>query len=148
MRLSPDARRTCSQRVRRRTAAPLATRRALALARWPELAAPAGTTETIVEFIDLTAATSNLATAPVYYTVVVQGGGAVTATLVDNLGPALPNATSATLQAGDRVQVECIAADYPLFEAGPPANTSQTPTLLGAAGQADLSFSPPLLTTI
>lgn len=110
--------------------------------------APVGTTETIVEFIDLTAAGSNLATAPVDYTVVVQGGGAVTATLGDNLGPALPNATSATFPAGDDVQVECIAADYPLFEAGPPANTSQTPTLLGAAGQADLSFSPPLLTTI
>ena len=110
--------------------------------------APAGATETIVEIVDLSAASSNLAVAPVYYTFEATTGGTVTETLADNLGPALPGATSPSLPTGDSIQVECIAADYPLFEAGPPANLQQTPTLLGAAGQADISFSPPFLGTI
>ncbi|MBV8460405.1 MAG: hypothetical protein JO009_05905 [Candidatus Eremiobacteraeota bacterium] len=34
-----------------------------------------------------------------------------------------------------------LGADYPLVEAGPPANTATTPTLTGAAGTADLTAS-------
>ena len=106
--------------------------------------APAGVTETIVEVIDRNYGGSG---SPAYYTIVVQGGGAISQALADNLGPAKPNTTGPTLVSGDPVDVVCIGADYPLFEAGPPANTSQTPALLGAAGQADVTFSPTLTTT-
>jgi len=96
--------------------------------------APAGTTETLVEFVDTTAGT--------FYTVFVASGGAVTATLPDNLGPLKAGAATPSIATGDGYQVECIAADYPLFEAGPPANTQQTPAIVGAAGQSDIAFSP------
>ncbi len=97
---------------------------------------PAGTTETLVEFVDNTTA------AGVFYTVVVPGGGAVTATLPDNLGPTKTSATTPSIPTGDSYFVECIAADYPLFEAGPPGNTQQTPTITGPTGQSDIAFSP------
>lgn len=96
--------------------------------------APAGATETLVEFVDTMAGT--------FYTVFVARGGAVTATLPDNLGPLVAGAATPSIATGDSYQVECIAADYPLFEAGPPANTQQTPTIVGAAGQSDIAFSP------
>jgi len=96
--------------------------------------APAGTTETLVEFVDTAMGT--------FYTVFVATGGAVTATLPDNLGPVKAGAATPSIATGDSYQVECIAADYPLFEAGPPANTQQTPTIVGAAGQSDIAFSP------
>jgi hypothetical protein len=34
-----------------------------------------------------------------------------------------------------------IGADYPLFESGPPNNTSETPTIVGAGGTADTTVS-------
>jgi len=34
-----------------------------------------------------------------------------------------------------------LGADYPLVESGPPASTSQTPTITGSGGTADLTFS-------
>jgi hypothetical protein len=40
--------------------------------------------------------------------------------------------------------VSCIAANYPAFESGPPSNLQELPTITGANGQADISFSPNL----
>jgi len=97
---------------------------------------PAGTSETIVEIEDLKSAA--------YYTVVNAGGGPVTATLPPSLGPTVTATATPSIATGDAYNVVCLAADYPLFEAGPPANRQQVPRLLGAAGQADIAFSPPL----
>ncbi|MDQ6781456.1 MAG: hypothetical protein M3Z37_09945 [Candidatus Eremiobacteraeota bacterium] len=53
--------------------------------------------------------------------------------------------TSATMPAGTLAPGSytafVIAADYPLLEAGPPASQSQSPTLTGANGSADLTVS-------
>ncbi|MDQ6825496.1 MAG: hypothetical protein M3007_08565 [Candidatus Eremiobacteraeota bacterium] len=70
-------------------------------------------------------------------------------------GPGFPVASAevtgatltATLPAGTLVPGEVynafvIGADYPLFEAGPPANVQQAPTITGAGGTADLTVSP------
>ena len=95
---------------------------------------PTGTTETLVELTDVTAAT--------YYTVVVHGAGPISATFASNLGPIVSGAPSPTIVAKDEYSVSCIAVDYPAFEAGPPGNIQQLPALVGVAGQADISFSP------
>lgn len=96
-------------------------------------AAPPGTTETIVELRDETAG--------LFYTQVVQGGGAITTTFADTLGPVAANGTaSPTIAATDAYDVQCIGVDYPAFEAGPPVNTQQSPSL--GTGQADISISP------
>lgn len=101
--------------------------------------APAGTTESVVDFYDLTAGT--------FYSVLVPGTGALTATLPDAIGIFASGTAGPTLAAGDTYEMAVICADYPLFEAGPPQNTAQVPTLLGAAGQADIAFSPGLTGT-
>ncbi len=99
--------------------------------------APAGTTETLIEIVDQSLGT--------FYTIFVPSGGAVTGTLPDNLGPTPGGAPTPSINTGDAYFVECIAADYPLFEAGPPQNRQQTPTIVGTAGQADIAFSPPFV---
>lgn len=96
--------------------------------------APAGTTETVVDFYDSTANT--------YFTVLVAGAGARTATLPDAVGIFSSGVAGATLNATDDYEMTVVCADYPLFEAGPPQNTAQVPTLVGGAGQADIAFSP------
>ena len=45
-----------------------------------------------------------------------------------------------TLAPGD-YKAYVIGADYPLFESGPPNNTAQAPTLVGAGGTADTTAS-------
>jgi hypothetical protein len=109
---------------------------------------PAGTTETLIEIIDANydaAGTAQGITAgqgATYYTILVSGGGTASGALSDTLGvTGAAGGTNPSLVAGDTYRVNCIAADYPLFEAGPPQNASATPTLLGGAGQADVSFS-------
>ena len=96
--------------------------------------APAGVTETLVELFD--AGTDS------WYTQVVQGGGAVTSTFADNLGAGVGTA-GPTLNTGDGYEITCIGADYPLYESEPTLNTSQTPTLMGSNGQADITFAVP-----
>ena len=101
---------------------------------------PAGATETIIDLRDTVAGT--------FYTAVVQGGGAVSATFADNLGPqTAAKPTSPTLVATDTYEINCIGADYPAFEAGPPTNLAQLPTIVGGNGQADLTISPTLAGT-
>lgn len=101
------------------------------------LVVPPGVTETIVFVRDPTGA------APLYYSFVVLGTGPQTVNVPDNLGPSSPKGgTSPTFAAGDSVIVAAVGFDYPAFEAAPPANVSQTPTIVGANGQADLTASP------
>lgn len=98
-------------------------------------AAPAGVTETIVDLQDTTAGN--------YYTIVVQGGGNVTANFADNLGPVSGSGViSPTIATGDNYTVRCIGVNYPAFEAGPPGNVNQLPTIVGGNGQADATISP------
>ncbi len=104
---------------------------------------PAGTTETLIDVLDTaTADPFGTDTAGTFYTLFVATGGTVTATLPDNLGPTHTGTATPSIKTGDAYQVDCIAADYPLFQAGPPANTQQTPAITGTAGQSDIAFSP------
>jgi hypothetical protein len=100
--------------------------------------------ETMVYVEDTTAATF-FAVGP------LRGTGALVAPLPDKLGPCVgsgcqngPGAT-ATIPTGDSYVVYVVTYDYPAFEAGPPGNTNQTPVIVGANGQADLSMSRLLL---
>ena len=95
--------------------------------------APAGVTETLVDIVDITT--------PSFYTLEIVGAGAGSAALPDALGPAASGATAPSLKTGDTYLVTAIGFDYPAFEAAPPANGSQTPTLTGTAGQTDLTIS-------
>ncbi|MBC5800055.1 MAG: hypothetical protein GIW94_08805 [Candidatus Eremiobacteraeota bacterium] len=97
---------------------------------------PAGTTETLAEIEDQKTAA--------YYTIVTTDRGPVSVALPDLLGPTTTGTATPSLGMGDPYSVVCLAVDYPLFEAGPPANVQQTPALTGGAGQADIAFSPPL----
>jgi hypothetical protein len=109
--------------------------------------APAGVTESIVDIVDIgpnAAATGSNPAAPIFYTIVARGSGAQVVTLPPNLGPLAPNGTaSPSILPGDNYVVSVVGADYPLVEAGPPANMSPTPVISGANGQADLTFAPP-----
>lgn len=96
---------------------------------------------------------------PVYYTILVKAPG--TYTLPDTIGPnttvtqgksvitpspsictgAQNTAAVGAATPGDTYSVQAIGADYPLYESLYPVNTSQTPTLVGASGQADITIS-------
>ena len=114
--------------------------------------APAGVTETLVEINDLNwcaayAAANGLTNVgSVWYSVLVSGSGAKAAVLPANLGPTGSSASGCapvagrSVQTGDTYAIYFLGADYPLFEAGPPQNTSLTPTLTGAGGQSDITI--------
>jgi hypothetical protein len=96
---------------------------------------------------------------PVFYTILVKAPG--TYTLPDSIGPnttvssgvskitpspsictAAQNTTAAgATDTGDSYTVQAIGADYPLYESLYPNNTSQTPAIVGANGQADITIS-------
>lgn len=109
--------------------------------------------ETMVYFLDFGPA-SALGTAaqpaPRYYAVgPIKGapGSTQTASLPDNLGPCsgsgCQNGSNATptFNAGDAYRFYAASFDYPMFEASPPVNTQQKPTITGANGQADITTS-------
>jgi hypothetical protein len=100
--------------------------------------APGGATESIVFILDLTA------TPNVYYAIgPIMGSGAQSGTLTDSLGPCgSPPCGSTSIPTGDTYSITVVSFDYPDFEATQPGNKSQTPTVLGTAGQADISISP------
>jgi len=96
---------------------------------------------------------------PVFYTILVKAPG--TYTLPDSIGPntsvssgvgtitpspsictAAQNTTAAgATDTGDSYTVQAIGADYPLYESLYPNNKSQTPAIVGANGQADITIS-------
>ncbi|MBV9407710.1 MAG: hypothetical protein JO164_02735 [Candidatus Eremiobacteraeota bacterium] len=102
-------------------------------------------TETMVYVYDLNSS-SNFSVGP------ITGTGTLHYTLPDGLGSCIPvgcqtTNPSKTLTSGDAVYVYAASFDYPMFEASPPTNKSQTPTITGSTGQADISLSPILKTT-
>jgi len=97
---------------------------------------------------------------PVYYTILVKAPGSYS--LPDTIGPnttitqgpgkitpspsictAAQNTAAAggTATPGDTYSVQAIGADYPLFESLYPNSKSQTPSIVGANGQADITIS-------
>jgi hypothetical protein len=87
-------------------------------------------------------------TTGLHYTIgPVTGTGALLFTLPDTLGKCAGSncqtgsTATPTLNAGDSYTIYVVSYDYPMFEASPPGSTSQTPTITGAGGQADLSVS-------
>jgi hypothetical protein len=96
---------------------------------------------------------------PVFYTILVKAPG--TYTLADSIGPnttvssgvgtitpspsictAAQNTTALEkTDVGDSYTVQAIGADYPLYESLYPNNKSQTPAIVGANGQADITIS-------
>jgi hypothetical protein len=85
----------------------------------------------------------------------IKGTGAQNYTLPDFLGPCSGAAGSGcqnnaatqsqTIATGNKFRIYAVTYDYPMFEAGPPGNTTQAPTINGGAAtsnQADLTSSP------
>jgi hypothetical protein len=124
------------------------------------LVPPAGAwTEALVEVIDYPAAATAGGGGGIYYTLEAVNGGngigctGLVCTLSDTIGPnpagcviggTLPACTSTA--AGDQIVTQVVYADYPIYELqyGTQAASSSgktSPTLLGAAGSADLSIS-------
>ena len=80
---------------------------------------PAGVTETLVVVFDTSPAE-------------------VATTLTHGSTATLP---AGTLTAGTSYTAFAVGADYPLVEAGPPANTTTKPTITGGSGTANLTVS-------
>lgn len=128
---------------------------------------PAGATEGYIQVIDNgdggTSCQGVLGTQtfPVYYTIEVVPG-TTTYNLPDTIGPNTtqkgPNsltpsetlcsstantaANGGTATGGDAYSVQFVAMDYPLYEASYPKNKQQAPTIVGAAGQDDITVGP------
>lgn len=114
------------------------------------LTVPAGATETVVNFTDVSSGACHAPfSAPFIYSVKITGTGPQTATLPGNTGPILPSGTQTTafcgtgVANGDRIIVTAVAADYPLYEAGPPQTSTASPTIVGSGGTADISTAIP-----
>ncbi len=106
---------------------------------------PAGVTEAFVQIEDLTGACHSPA-GQQYFTLRFTATG--TQVLAPNLGATSGGAAaSQSICSGDKYVVYAAGFDYPAFGAAYPANTSQTPTLLGPAGQADVTTSYPTVFT-
>jgi hypothetical protein len=111
---------------------------------------PAGVTETLVYVVDVHISSSGSASALFYAVGPLTGTGSVAYTLPDNLGPCIgtgcQNGSGASPTLGpsssDLVFVSAVGYDYPAFEAGPPGNKQQKPTIANASGQADITMSP------
>ncbi len=102
-------------------------------------ALPAGVTESVVYIMCNGASSGPDCAAGPGFTVasaeVVAGG---------TLAAVIPNGT---LTSGSSYTAVVVGADYPLVEAGPPANKQAAPTLTGAAGSSDLTVASPIAIT-
>jgi len=102
------------------------------------LVVPAGLTETIVYIRDF-----NPNIGSTFYSYVVKGSGVQTVAVSGTLGAKSATGVQApSFTTGDTVYTTAVGFDYPAFEAAPPANTQQTPIIVGGSGQADLTVSP------
>lgn len=129
---------------------------------------PAGVTEELVQIVDAGNGATNCqgplgatgGAGPVYYTILVKAAGIYA--LPDTIGPnttisngsstitpspsictvAQNTAAAGAPAPGDTFTTQAIGADYPLYESLYPNSTSQTPTIVGANGQADITISP------
>jgi len=102
--------------------------------------------ETLFYFVDIPSSGN-----PLFYTVGPRTGtGTLTFTVPGNLGVCTVEAVGcastanagATAATGDTYVAYAVSFDYKQFEAEPPGNTVQDPTLTGSGGQSDLSLSP------
>ncbi len=106
---------------------------------------PAGVTETLVEVRDLQSGN--------YYSFTTRTTGVQTIAVPDAIGTitggvAGRTLTASTAASGPSVRVYAVGFDYPALEAIPiGSNPPQTPTIVGANGQADITASPYLLTS-
>ena len=103
---------------------------------------PGGVTETMVYIVDASAG-------PLFYAVgPLAGSGALPFGLARSSRPVhrvgIQNTANAgnSLNTGDTYFISAVGFDYPAFQAGPPANRQQTPVIVGANGQADITMSP------
>jgi len=77
-----------------------------------------------------------------FYTVLVHGKGAQSATLPDSLGPATQSGKpSPSICPKGTYQLYAVATNYPAFESAYPGNLSELPKISGNNGQADVSTS-------
>jgi hypothetical protein len=110
---------------------------------------PAGVTETMVYIVDAPVG----GTAVFYAIGPIMAAGAQPFALPDNLGPCAgvgcQNGAGAnqSIHSGDSYFVSAVGFDYPAFQSAPPNNASQTPSITGANGQADITMSPVLTGT-
>ena len=96
--------------------------------------APPGTVETIAYVYDSTAGT--------FFSAISHTVGVQTLTITDNQGAhAFGSPATPTFTTGDKLSVYVVGYNYGAFEAGPPNNTSTTPTIVGSNGQADITMS-------
>jgi hypothetical protein len=102
--------------------------------------------ETLFYFVDIPSSGN-----PLFYTVGPRGGtGTLTFTVPGNLGVCSVEAVGcnttanagATAATGDTYVAYAVSFDYKQFEAEPPGNTVESPTLTGSGGQSDVSLSP------
>jgi len=106
---------------------------------------PAGGTEAYVFVVDTKAGATDCfpgsQSRPVYYAIRTTTTGAQTLVLPPNLGPTAGTANNRSLCSGDTVVTYAAGFDYPVTAAAYPNSTSQTPTIVGANGQADITTS-------
>jgi hypothetical protein len=112
---------------------------------------PAGVTEALFILLDRTGGCyPGTNGAPAYYGFRVNTPGPVTIAVPNRMGPTFgaqtstPTICTATQNGtpnGDAFRVYAVGFDYPALEAGPPGNRSQTPTIIGAGGQSDITQS-------
>jgi len=103
---------------------------------------PPGVTEALVYVFDFAYGSSGEFSRKNFYTINTTQTGPQTLSLPNNLGPTgNDQKPTASLVAGDFYFVYVAGFDYPAFEAGPPGNLQQVPTLAGANGQADVTLS-------
>jgi hypothetical protein len=97
--------------------------------------------------VETLAYVANLTTGLNYTVGPTSGTGAMTFVLPPTLGACSGSncqsgsSATPTLNPGDNFLAYVVSYDYPMFEASPPGNTSQTPAITGSTGQADLSVS-------
>ncbi len=95
---------------------------------------PAGVTEAFAEVRDLTSGN--------YYTFVTRTTGVQTIAVPNNIGTIAGGVAGPTLTVGGTVRVYAVGFDYPAIEAlSYGSNIPQTPTIVGANGQADMTAS-------
>jgi hypothetical protein len=114
-----------------------------------------GATEEYIEVVDYGPASCQQSGSPPYYYTLKVTPGAATATLPDNIGAAPPGKTqghtlctaadnggASGTAPGDTVVVYGFAVDYPLYSSAfPQSDGNPAPTIVGNAGQDDLTSS-------
>ena len=100
------------------------------------LIVPSGVSEALVFVADTTSG--------ITYTLLTRTQGAQTLSLGDALGPIVNGVAAPSLKTNDNVTVYAVGFDYPAIEAAPiGANPAQSPVIVGANGQADVTTSDP-----